>query len=37
MAKTAPFDAHDERYERWFDQHQAAYVSELLALRTLVP
>ena len=37
QAKTAPFDAHHERYERWFDKHQAAYVSELLALRTLVP
>lgn len=37
MAKTAPFDAYDERYEHWFDEHQAAYLSELLALRSLVP
>lgn len=37
MPKTAPFDAHHERYERWFDDHRPAYVSELLALRTLVP
>lgn len=37
MAKTEPFDAHDEQYERWFEEHQAAYVSELLALRTLIP
>ena len=37
QAKTAPFDAHHERYERWFDKHHAAYISELLALRALVP
>ena len=37
QSKTAPFDAHHERYERWFVEHQTAYVSELLALRTLVP
>lgn len=37
QAKTGPFDTHHERYERWFDTHQAAYVSELLALRALVP
>lgn len=37
MAKTAPFEAHHERYERWFEEHRAAYVSELLALRTFVP
>ncbi len=34
---TTPFDAHHERYERWFEEHRAAYVSELLALRALVP
>jgi SAM-dependent methyltransferase len=37
VAKTAPFEAHHERYERWFEAHRAAYVSELLALRTFVP
>ncbi len=37
QAKTTPFDAHHERYERWFDKHQAAYISELLALRAFVP
>jgi SAM-dependent methyltransferase len=36
-AKTAPFDAHSERYDQWFEVHRAAYISELLALRTLVP
>jgi SAM-dependent methyltransferase len=37
MARTAPFDAHHERYERWFEDHRGAYVSELLALRAFVP
>lgn len=37
MAKTAPFEAHHERYEQWFETHWAAYVSELLALRMFVP
>lgn len=37
MAKTSPFEVHHQRYERWFHEHEAAYVSELLALRALVP
>jgi SAM-dependent methyltransferase len=37
MPKAAPFEAHHRRYEAWFDKHQAAYVSELLALRPFVP
>lgn len=37
MAKTAPFQAYHERYEHWFEAHRAAYVSELLALRSLLP
>lgn len=37
MAKTAPFEQHVERYERWFEVHAAAYVSELLAVRCFVP
>ncbi|HDP90259.1 MAG TPA: class I SAM-dependent methyltransferase [Thioalkalivibrio sp.] len=35
--RTGPFDAHAQRYEAWFDKHEAAYVSELLALRAFVP
>jgi SAM-dependent methyltransferase len=35
--RTALFDAHHERYESWFGQHQAAYYSELLAIRALLP
>lgn len=37
MAKFASFEAHHERYDQWFEAHRAAYVSELLALRTFVP
>jgi SAM-dependent methyltransferase len=37
MSKTAPFEAHHQRYEIWFEKHQAAYISELLALRPFVP
>jgi SAM-dependent methyltransferase len=37
MAKTAPFEKHTERYEQWFVHHAAAYVSELLAVRVLLP
>lgn len=37
MAKTAPFDAYPERYDAWFDRHEAAYRSELAAVRALLP
>ena len=37
MPRVAPFEAHHERYEAWFENHEAAYVSELLALRAFVP
>jgi SAM-dependent methyltransferase len=37
MAKTAPFDAHPDRYDDWFDRHDAAYRSERRAIRTLLP
>lgn len=37
MAKTAPFDAHSGRYDEWFRRHDAAYMSELLAVRALLP
>jgi len=34
VPSVAPFEAHHERYEAWFVKHEAAYLSELLALRT---
>lgn len=37
MPRVAPFEAHHQRYEAWFDKHEAAYISELLALRPFVP
>ncbi|WP_404355673.1 class I SAM-dependent methyltransferase [Methylotuvimicrobium sp. KM1] len=37
MARAAPFEAHHQRYEAWFEKHEAAYISELLALRPFVP
>lgn len=37
MPRVAPFEAHTERYEAWFDEHEGAYRSELTALQRLVP
>lgn len=37
MPKTAPFEARPDRYDAWFDRHEAAYRSELAALRALLP
>jgi SAM-dependent methyltransferase len=37
MPKTAPFEAHHRRYDNWFVRHAAAYQSELLAVRALLP
>ena len=31
------FDQHCRRYEKWFATHAAAYYSELLAIRALLP
>ncbi len=35
--KTAPFASQHQDYDAWFEQHQAAYLSELLAVRALLP
>lgn len=37
MPKTTPFDTHPDRYDGWFERHDAAYRSELRALRALLP
>lgn len=37
MPKAAPFETHHLRYDAWFGKHEAAYISELLALRPFVP
>lgn len=36
MPKSEPFERYTERYEGWFDTHEAAYQSEVEALRRLV-
>jgi SAM-dependent methyltransferase len=36
-ARDAPFVRHHRRYDGWFERHRAAYLSELLAVRTLLP
>lgn len=37
LTATAPFDALHEQYDAWFERHDAAYLSELLAVRALLP
>jgi SAM-dependent methyltransferase len=37
VPRTGPFEAYHQRYEAWFDRHEPAYISELLALRPFVP
>ncbi len=34
---TSSFNSHHRRYEAWFSRHEAAYLSELLAVRALLP
>ncbi|MGD8963544.1 MAG: class I SAM-dependent methyltransferase [Desulfobacterales bacterium] len=35
--KSTPFDDFHGRYEAWFQRHSAAYYSELLAVRAMLP
>ncbi len=35
--RTEPFAQHHHRYDAWFERHAAAYISELLAVRSLLP
>ena len=37
MAKIGPFEENTEQYDVWFEKHQAAYESELAAVRELLP
>lgn len=37
MPRAAPFEQHHQRYDEWFVRHEAAYHSELLAVRALLP
>lgn len=37
MVTTEPFEEHTERYEEWFETHDAAYRSEVEAVDELLP
>lgn len=37
MPRTGPFESHHRRYDDWFVRHAAAFHSELLAVRALLP
>jgi ubiquinone/menaquinone biosynthesis C-methylase UbiE len=37
MARTAAFETNVDRYDQWFVRHDAAYFSELTAVRRLLP
>ncbi|WP_297477708.1 class I SAM-dependent methyltransferase [Thermococcus sp.] len=37
MPRVEPFEKHLERYESWFERHRHAYLSELEAVRKLLP
>jgi SAM-dependent methyltransferase len=37
MPITTPFEEHTDRYDDWFDRHEAAHESELAALRAEFP
>lgn len=37
LLRTKPFEIHHRRYDDWFVRHAAAYQSELLAVRALLP
>ena len=37
VPRMALCEARHQRYEAWFDKREAAYISELLALRPFVP
>ncbi|MEJ2720450.1 MAG: class I SAM-dependent methyltransferase [bacterium] len=37
MPKIAPFDQYPNEYDRWFEDHRWAYLSELAAVRHFIP
>ena len=37
MAKTGPFDTHLQEYEKWFEDNHFVFLSELEAIRKLIP
>jgi len=37
MARSAAFDANTKRYDQWFVRHDGTYISELSAVRSMLP
>ncbi len=37
MTKTLPFDEHVAEYEEWFDKYNNVFLSEVAAIRELIP
>lgn len=37
MPGIEPFEKHFKQYDRWFDDHEYAYQSELLAIKEIIP
>jgi ubiquinone/menaquinone biosynthesis C-methylase UbiE len=37
MAKIEPFEKYTQRYEEWFEKHKFAYLSELKAVKEILP
>ena len=37
MAKVEPFEKYTQRYEEWFEKHKYAYLSELNAIKSILP
>jgi SAM-dependent methyltransferase len=37
MPKTQPFDEYLDEYEQWFERHHQVYLSEIEAIRHLIP
>lgn len=37
MPKTKPFDNYSDEYDRWFDENEKVYQSEVLAMKELIP
>ncbi|MFO8051830.1 MAG: class I SAM-dependent methyltransferase [Thermoplasmatota archaeon] len=37
MARTWPFERHTNEYEEWFEKNRGAYLSEIDAVRSLMP
>jgi len=37
MEITSPYREYVEEYDRWYDEHQAAYLSEVACVREMIP